>query len=620
MLKHWVVFFLLTIGIFSTAFSTTQKVTYIDPLGSHWQRWIIIEKQEQQNILLVVEKPAADSDQRQVSQVIVARIIFGKGEKKKIQKIINHYLSKRDLRARPLSYYNDLRADPQEITPRPLWEPIKNAWTVDDENKYAQWYKTTVTERMTVGSGLEFDCADYGLLMRWIYAHDNRLPIINSLAGSGELFGHFSESKKWSHLPTHPEWNKDERFKAAMRYLFASTYTRSIFNDLYPIKINKEFITPGSIILTLRPDNTGHTQVVLDVGLQNYCDTVCITVLFGNEPARDYSYKTQADIRYHNLKSGGFMRWRWPVYQNQKWELMATAEMPGYSLEQYEHANMSFDEYYNYIIESLDFDLTPAQKAYSLAKSLFNDLQQRVINTALGAIHCHYQYCDPAGLVFDQHSTPSRDKRFREKRDQLLRLVATLSSREQVNLRRRFKDSLLMPSGRLPLASDYIFNTNGISDKMSSDPSVSYAQRWGIDGSDSYDSALIEFSVFSATWIYRASMVDTAMTLCFDRDLKPICDPDSLVIKNLSTLTLDTGLLVIYQRIENLYADLSYFYQLKLNSVARRFYFAVGCPENDEDYCTAEDYLFADNDFLFKMTADPTHIYQRRMGLQNLSL
>lgn len=600
--------------ICSTVFSETLKSRFRDPLGNDWQRWIVIEKQKEQTIVLVVEAPERISQQRFITQTIVSRRIFKSYQINKIQEMVDHYVSLKDIENRSLRYYQEKEIQPQNKAPNPLWVPVKNSWSLDDELRYAEWYKANASPTATKGAGLEFDCADYGLLPRWIYAHDHKLPIANTLAGSGKLFGHFSESKYWSGLPTDSDWKKDERFKAAMRFLFASTYTRSIFNDLYPVQINRDFVTSGAVILILRPDNTGHTQVIYNIGMQAYCSAECITVLFGNEPSRDYAYLTQATISNHTEKSGGFMRWRWPILQNGKWQLVSKTNMPGYSLDQYQHQELSFDDYQAYISDSLGIKVPPYIRVRSLAQSLTYDLEFRMTTTALGVLFCHYQYCDPFGKIYEEFSTPNRDARFREKRNQLLRLWNLLTLSEQFSIQSEFNVPLFLNVVGLPSVSDYIFNVQSISDRMSSDPGVSFSKRWGIGNTDKLDLTMLEFNMFYRGWNFRQSQVAAAQDKCFPNG-ENICDPNSEDVKRLSTSSLDLSLRTSFSVLKNLYSQLRYFEADQVNQVTRYAFFAEGCIENPDSTCSAYDYVFSGKDYIDQMSSDPTDTYLRRMGL-----
>tara|TARA_B110001454_G_scaffold16145_2_gene14609 strand:+ start:22668 stop:24524 length:1857 start_codon:yes stop_codon:yes gene_type:complete len=617
MINRAIVFFVLSACLFiSPAFAKQFQTQYTDPQGNKWQRWIILEEQDKRATLLVVENPMKDVSQRLTTQVVVEKSTLVNLTAGQIQTKVNYFRYLKDLKTRSSSYY---RAQENEVklnkTPTPLWVPVKNDWTEVDENKFAAWFKKNASTTMAVGAGLEFDCADFGLLGRWIYAHDNKLPMMTSLAGSGKLFGHFSESKNWSNLPTNEDWKKDERFKAAMRYLFDSTYTHSIFNDLYPTKISKDYVTPGAIILTLRSGNTGHTQVVYDVGMQNYCGAECISVLYGNEPSREYAYKTQADIRYHEPAGGGFLRWRWPLLKNGKWQLTPKTSMPGYSLEQYGQSGMSFDEFNNYVYESLGFKVEPYKKAYSLANSLSHDLNDRMSITAQGTIFCYYQFCDPQGAVFDQYSTPSKDKRFREKRDQLLRLFDYLTPYEQSDLISTFKTDLFVGRNGVPVtAADYIFNANGISDRMSSDPSVSFEQRWGLENLNTRQSVLLKASFFLFVWRYRIEIVNNAIRICGD-GVKPICDPLSPDITKLSTSTMDASLRTAHKEVTEGFGKLSYSDRRFVTNASDRLQLHKGCEDNLYGYCSLSDYLFLGTTYVDKMSSKPIDSFRKRMGL-----
>jgi hypothetical protein len=617
MINRHLIFFSLFVFLAIPTMAKQFQTQYSDPHGNKWQRWIILDEQGRRAHLLVVENPVKDLSQRLTTQVVVEKSTLVNRTAGEIQTKVNYYRYLKDLKTRSSSYYLAQETEQKlNKTPTPLWTPAKSDWSEDDENKFASWFKKNASTTMAVGSGLEFDCADFGLLGRWIYAHDNKLPMMTSLAGSGKLFGHFSESKNWINLPTDSDWKKDQRFKAAMRYLFDSTYTHSIFNDLYPIKISKDYVTPGSIILTLRSGNTGHTQVVYDVGMQSYCGADCISVLFGNEPSREYAYKTLADIRYHESTGGGFLRWRWPQLKNGKWQLAPKTSMPGYSLDQYDQSGLSYDEFNNYVYESLGFKVEPYRKAYSMANSLSQDLNDRLTITSQGTIFCYYQFCDPQGTVFDQYSTPSKDKRFREKRDQLLRLFDYLTPDEQLDLISMFKrDIFIGPSGVPVTAADYIFNANGISDRMSSDPSTSFEQRWGLENLNVRQSVLLKSSLFLFAWRFRTDVVSSAIRVCGE-GATPACDPLSPEITKLSTTTMDASLRIVFKDITTGFSTLSSNDKRFVTYASDRLQLHKGCTSNLFNYCSLSDYLFQGNTYVDKMSSDPIQTFRKRMGLE----
>jgi hypothetical protein len=149
-------------------------------------------------------------------------------------------------------------------TDNPLW-PINHSWTEQDEADYSAWVKSVASEDFLVGGGVEVDCADYALALRWIYSHDHHLPAGDQLAATGQLFGSWQSTTAWDQLPTDSDWKKDERFKAALRHLLNATFTHSIFQDLYPVAIQPEFVNPGTIYLTLETES-GHTRTIFSVG------------------------------------------------------------------------------------------------------------------------------------------------------------------------------------------------------------------------------------------------------------------------------------------------------------------------------------------------------------------
>ena len=92
-----------------------------------------------------------------------------------------------------------------------------------------------------------------------------RLP--DSLAGRWPaLWAFFEALLAWDKLPQDADWKKDERFKAALRYLFDNTFTHTVVADLYPTFINPQYVRPGSMFMIIRT-TSGHTQTLQKVDL-----------------------------------------------------------------------------------------------------------------------------------------------------------------------------------------------------------------------------------------------------------------------------------------------------------------------------------------------------------------
>ena len=357
---------------------------------------------------------------------------------------------------------------------QPLWVATKTVWTPADEDAYSAWFASEVSPDFLDGAGLNVDCADTGLLFRWVFARDHRLPIANTLSGSGVLFGHFSGNAAWDKLRTNADWKKDERFKAALRYLFDNTYTRTVVADLAPTLITPQYVRPGSMFMIIR-ETSGHTQSLLSVS-----PDAGITTVWGNEPAAEAIYRTSILIEFDEKETFGV--WREPrLNAANQWELTPATEMPGYSLEQFQQVFTDQSAYTGWINGRLGIQLSNLERLSTLSSSLYVGLHQRLRVTAEGLFACFYKQCDPSGSDYSSYSTISRDKRLANTQAQIEALVNQLSMNDE-----DVQDWL----SQLSSYPDYIPGTQltvtnlalnqGIIEKFSPDPRVPYAARWGL--------------------------------------------------------------------------------------------------------------------------------------------
>jgi hypothetical protein len=104
-----------------------------------------------------------------------------------------------------------LGEEPQ--SPDQVWEVGDRQWTVEEEHRFEKWVDETITEDFFIRYKIPTDCADAVYAIRWIYARINHLPAAATTM-YGRQIGHWFTD--WKHLPTHPEWHRDERFRAAL--------------------------------------------------------------------------------------------------------------------------------------------------------------------------------------------------------------------------------------------------------------------------------------------------------------------------------------------------------------------------------------------------------------------
>jgi len=106
-----------------------------------------------------------------------------------------------------------------------IWTVGLNRWTVEEECRFGKWVDENITEDFFIRYRIPTDCADVPYAIRWIYARIAHLPAA-AITKNGKLIGHWS--RDWKHLPTHPDWHQDKRFRAALHYLVSETWTGTL--------------------------------------------------------------------------------------------------------------------------------------------------------------------------------------------------------------------------------------------------------------------------------------------------------------------------------------------------------------------------------------------------------
>lgn len=427
------------------------------------------------------------------------------------------------------------------ITNNPLWPLKKDHWDESDEAAYAEWLKINGGEDYITGSGVLADCADYAMTLRWIFAFEKGLPAAQTLSGSGRLFGSWQSTTAWDQLAKDPSnWRKDERFKAALAYLFDSTYTHSLKGDLYPIQINRQYVSPGAIYLTLA-GQTGHTRTITNIGADPRCmgGRNCIMVVWGNEPSNDRGYVSECDTRYVPEGSGGFLRFRWPEKINGQWILRAGSKMPGYSKEQFSWNDMN---YYNNLQNNLNLWSSLEEQADAMASTVMTSVNARMSTVNEGYYMCSLVPCDPRSELYDNYSTPTRDHNLSAFMASVKGFISSHADRP--DLVDRMKSMLtygFLDANQAPSYWDAIdFNWAD----LSSDPTQDLDLRWNLKNKTQPEILYIHAQSLIQVWSRRDQSVWWAVANCYanGEDQPLTCDANDPLVKSWNTERLDQGI------------------------------------------------------------------------------
>lgn len=294
-----------------------------------------------------------------------------------------------------------------------IW-PVTQAWDWAWEQKFAAWVADETDASFFRNYGISTDCADAAYAFRWIFARMNGLPAANHLSVSEDLFTSETLLPQWAALPTAVNWHEDARFRAALEYLLRNTYTHSLMEDLYPVKISREATLPGTIFIHLYNSETGHTEWLHSIKSSNHPSP--LRVLASNVPREvrelaEYGMLDWGAPPTENLS--GLLRFRWAVKSNGAWSVAAAHEMPFYSLEQYDPKFVQgFDSFVAAVTKKIIPDWKPDSAAVmrEKVKLLKERLTARVKIVEDGFDFCLNQRGCPEGSAsWETWSTPSRD-------------------------------------------------------------------------------------------------------------------------------------------------------------------------------------------------------------------
>lgn len=364
-----------------------------------------------------------------------------------------------------------------------IW-PTQNEWDLEWEKRFENWVKTEFHANFFLENQISTDCADAAIALRWIFSRIHFLPAAQSLAGSGFVFSNEMTRDLWKDLPSHTDWRQDQKFRAGLDYVLKNTYTHSLMRDLYPIAIDRNSFHPGTILLNLYDEYTGHTEIIADLNIDEPSPEP-IRVLASDVPReirKLNEYPLQDWGNFPTRGKSGFHRFRWPERSPLGIGLKPENQMPYFSLEQFSEA---FSKEHPTLTETVIYRLYPdwnpdyASFLRSLVNLVVQRLEARVKIVEDGYQFCRRNDCSEGSEGWEAWSTPSRDAA-------IARIVQRINKTYQDrSCDRSCRDVLLSQMGKtifrlgsrnvtLKVALEVWGNR-----KYSSDPRVSIDKRWG---------------------------------------------------------------------------------------------------------------------------------------------
>jgi hypothetical protein len=368
-----------------------------------------------------------------------------------------------------------------ELTGDQIWV-TKNEWSTEWENKYSAWVRDSVDSHFMEHYNIATDCAEVAVSLRWIFSRINGLPAANHLMGTGELFGNESMRAQWASLPIGAEWSTDRRFRAALDYVMTHIFTHTIMTDFYPVKIDDVSVAPGTSMLHLYSEDSGHTENFHWVGngrpsaIEMFASTVPRAVReLPDYGIQDWGHPPTAGLE-------GIFRFRWPVSVNGKRQLQAAERMPWYSLDQYDpHFSDGFNTFTDAVIKRVVPHFTFNAQAALRAQTadITQKLLARVKIVQDGFNVCSQNRCVEGTSDWEAWSTPSRDA----SAARMISAAQGIYDDDRCNYRCRQEldshrsDAILQLGGAYTLGNAWQVWTDT---QFSSDPNDSINARWGL--------------------------------------------------------------------------------------------------------------------------------------------
>jgi hypothetical protein len=353
-----------------------------------------------------------------------------------------------------------------------VWTVGERRWTEREERQFGVWVDANLKEDFFIRYKIPVDCADVPYAVRWIYSRIAHLPAA-ATTKDGHLIGQWST--RWRHLPTHPAWDKDARFRAALLYILSETTTRTLPLDTYPVRIDPESVTPGTVFFVTESHSGVVGHVILDGSSAHPVQTWEATI--PSKPQK-MSQRNFLSPRPESTSSSGLVKFRWPVSRDGKWTYLPAQRHPFYSEEQY--SSNFYEGYADYVdavakrIDPVQYD--PAEKVEKLIDTITQFLQDRAPIVLDGFKRCHKGGCPEGSTPWELYSTPGRDGMITLLMDHLHHLIES-NPLDRAALTRRMESVIIHASKETSVTFNHLYQNYLW---LSPHPEDSVEARWGL--------------------------------------------------------------------------------------------------------------------------------------------
>jgi hypothetical protein len=312
------------------------------------------------------------------------------------------------------------------------------------------------------------------------------------------------------------------------------------------------------------------------------------------------------------------MRHRWPKKTGSTWSLVKGTAMPGYSEDQYQYADVPMGALDGIVYDLLQIVTSPIDRAINAGNVVTSLLALRVNVSALGYVMCSLTPCTQGDALYDQYSTPTRDARIQQWAELFRERAAAAPSGDVESYLANWRRPVV--SGLVTTFVDYLQNDNGATDKLASDPTLSFAARWGETPASTDAAFSLSVVAWREAWRERVSQVAQAQALCFPNGANTAsCSHTAAATRALSTDRLDSGLRMLASSVRAAAPQVSQTaYHAAIDPLAWYIVPFVICSwKTGDESCKDSDWLIGDgtHDLLGAMTSAPWDSANVRFGV-----
>ena len=364
------------------------------------------------------------------------------------------------------------QAETVSESPNQVWQVYGRQWTLEHEDQFSGWVEHHLTEDFFIRYKIPVDCADVPYAVRWIFARIAHLPAA-ATTKDNKLIGHWSTD--WKHLPTDPLWHQDRRFRAALLHMLGETTTRTLPLDTYPIRIAADSVTPGTAFFVTESHSGVIGRVSLDGSqahpLQTWEATLPVRIQKMNQ-------KNFLSPRPESTIYSGLVKFRWPIYEDGRWQYLPNKSHPFYSEEQYRSS--FYEGYADYIeavakrIDPTDYD--PWEKMLKVLGTTARYIQTRVPIVLEGYKRCQKKRCPEGSELWETYSTPGRDGFIMLLMDHLHQIIES-NRLDQEAVKKEMEAIRIEISPGRSIFFDHLYQNYLW---LSPDPADSIEARWGL--------------------------------------------------------------------------------------------------------------------------------------------